>query len=66
MKIIFKIVRILIIVVLFILASCHENEFLEEKPLAVYVADNTLVTTSDFQAAVNMLYQGPEKCYLLL
>jgi hypothetical protein len=44
---------------LFALASCDENKFLEEKPLAIYTAENSLVTASDFQAAVNILYKRP-------
>lgn len=36
--------------------SCDESAFLEEKPLSIYTAENSLVTTSDFQAAVTYLY----------
>jgi len=39
------------------LSSCNETKFLEEEPLAIYAAENSLVTVSDFQAAVNMLYR---------
>ena len=42
---------------LFVLVYCDENEFLTEDPLAIYSADNSLVTTTDFQAAINMLYR---------
>ncbi len=57
MKIITKITGILAMAMLFVLVSCDENEFLKEEPLAIYSADNSLATTSDFQAAVNMLYR---------
>ncbi|MGV8094727.1 MAG: RagB/SusD family nutrient uptake outer membrane protein [Mangrovibacterium sp.] len=49
----------MIILALFAITSCNEEKFLEEKPLAIYSADNTLVTSNDFQAAVNMLYKRP-------
>lgn len=41
-----------------VLNSCDENEFLKEKPLSIYTAENSLVTAADFQAAVNYLYYG--------
>jgi hypothetical protein len=43
----------------FTVISCDESKFLEEEPLAIYAAENSLVTVSDFQAAVNMLYKRP-------
>lgn len=49
---------------LFAIISCNENEFLEEVPLAIYAVDNTLVTTADFQAAVNMLYRRPGDIFI--
>ncbi len=64
MKIIFRITGILVVIMLFAITSCNENEFLEEKPLAIYTADNTLVTASDFQAAVNMLYRRPGQIFI--
>ncbi|MGV8137019.1 MAG: RagB/SusD family nutrient uptake outer membrane protein [Mangrovibacterium sp.] len=48
-------------IIAFILAfivftSCNENKFLEEDPLSIYTADISLETSSDYQAAVNYLY----------
>lgn len=64
MKVIFRITGILALVTLFVLTSCNENEFLKEEPLAIYSADNTLTTSSDFQAAVNMLYRRPGNIFI--
>lgn len=64
MKIILKITGMLAVITLFAITSCNENEFLKEEPLAIYAADNTLVTASDFQAAVNMLYKRPEQIFI--
>ena len=64
MKIIIKITGMLAMAMLFVFVSCDENEFLKEEPLAIYSADNSLVTTSDFQAAVNMLYRRPGEIFL--
>ncbi|MDR3267634.1 MAG: RagB/SusD family nutrient uptake outer membrane protein [Tannerella sp.] len=36
--------------------SCDENKFLEEKPLSIYAAENSLVTNADYNAAVVHLY----------
>lgn len=36
--------------------SCDESAFLQEKPLSIYTAENSLVTTADFQSAVNYMY----------
>jgi hypothetical protein len=58
MKAIYQKIGIAVIMVLFAV-SCDENKFLEEKPLAIYAAENSLVTASDFQAAINMLYKRP-------
>ncbi len=38
--------------------SCNEDKFLEEDPLSIYTADNSLETSSDYQAAVNTLYSN--------
>jgi starch-binding outer membrane protein, SusD/RagB family len=57
MKRILKITEILAMALFFVLISCDENEFLKEDPLAIYTVDNSLVTASDFQAVVNMLYK---------
>jgi hypothetical protein len=38
------------------LPSCNEKAFLEEKPLSVYAAENSLVTLQDFQMAVNQAH----------
>jgi len=57
MKRILKITEILAMALFFVLVSCDENEFLKEDPLAIYTVDNSLVTASDFQAVVNMLYK---------
>jgi hypothetical protein len=57
MKTIYSITRILSIIILLAVTSCDENKFLEEQPLSIYTADNSLVTSSDFQAAVNELYR---------
>ncbi|MDR3269831.1 MAG: RagB/SusD family nutrient uptake outer membrane protein [Tannerella sp.] len=56
MKTIHKITGILFLTSLFFIASCDENKFLEEKPLAIYTAENSLVTLTDFQSAVNDLH----------
>lgn len=39
------------------LSSCNEKEFLTEKPLSIYTADNALTTYSDFHSAVNYLHR---------
>jgi tetratricopeptide (TPR) repeat protein len=44
------------LILMILAASCNEDKFLEEKPLSIYSADNSLVTSSDFQAASNRLY----------
>ena len=49
----------MVVAILIIIASCNEIEFLKEEPLAIYAAENSLVTTADFQAAVNRLYYMP-------
>ncbi len=64
MKKIFKITGMLLIAILFVNTSCNEDEFLKEEPLAIYSADNTLTTASDFQAAVNMLYRRPGSIFI--
>lgn len=64
MKIIFKILGILVLAMLCTITSCNENDFLKEDPLAIYAADNSLATTSDFQAAVNMLYRRPGDIFI--
>ncbi len=64
MKMIFRITVMMAVVTLFATTSCNENEFLKEEPLALYSADNTLVTASDFQAAVNMLYRRPQDIFI--
>lgn len=64
MKKIMKITGMLAMTMLFSLVSCDENEFLKEEPLAIYSADNSLLTTSDFQAAVNMLYRRPGDIFI--
>jgi len=46
----------IICMMMMLAVSCDENKFLEEKPLAIYSAENTLVTSADYQAAVNYLY----------
>ncbi|MDR1223368.1 MAG: RagB/SusD family nutrient uptake outer membrane protein [Tannerella sp.] len=58
MKTIFQKMGMLLIMALFAAVSCDESKFLEEKPLSIYTAENSLVTVSDFQAAVNMLYRN--------
>jgi hypothetical protein len=64
MKKIFRMPGMLAITMLFVITSCNENEFLDEEPLAIYAVDNTLVTASDFQAAVNMLYRRPGDIFI--
>ncbi len=64
MKKTFKITGLLSLITLFALMSCNENEFLTEEPLAIYTAENSLVTASDFQAAVNMLYRRPGDIFI--
>ncbi|KAA6316801.1 hypothetical protein EZS27_032947, partial [termite gut metagenome] len=56
MKTIYRVTGILSLITLFVITSCNESSFLEEKPLSIYSAENTLVTGSDFQAAVNYLH----------
>ena len=58
MKTIYKKTLMLFIATMFAFTSCNEEKFLEEKPLSIYTADNSLVTSGDFQAAVNELYAG--------
>ncbi|MDR2764207.1 MAG: RagB/SusD family nutrient uptake outer membrane protein [Tannerella sp.] len=58
MKTFYQKTGIAVIMALFAV-SCDESNFLEEKPLSIYTAENSLVTVSDFQAAVNMLYKRP-------
>jgi hypothetical protein len=43
--------------ILMIAVACDEDKFLEEKPLAIYAAENSLVSAADYQAAVNYLYR---------
>ncbi len=64
MKIIYRITGILAVTALFALTSCNENDFLKEEPLSIYSADNSLKTTSDFQAAVNMLYKRTGQIFI--
>jgi hypothetical protein len=59
MKTIYRMIGLLSLTILFAVTSCDEGKFLEEEPLSIYTAENSLVTASDFQAAVNMLYQRP-------
>jgi hypothetical protein len=47
---------ILMIFMALALGNCDESSFLEEKPLSVYTPENSLVTASDYQSAVNYLY----------
>lgn len=56
MKIIYKIIGMASMITLFAITSCNEGEFLEEKPLSIFTAENSLITTVDFQAAVNELH----------
>jgi hypothetical protein len=64
MKKIFRTTGMLMTAIFFVFTSCDENEFLKEKPLAIYAADITLTTTADFQAAVNMLYRKPGEMFI--
>jgi hypothetical protein len=57
MKTMYQKMGILLIMALFAAVSCDESKFLNEKPLAIYTSENSLVTASDFQAAVNILYR---------
>jgi hypothetical protein len=59
----YKTAGTLAVMMLLAVTSCDENKFLEEKPLSIYTAENSLVTSSDFQAAVNELHNGAR--YLL-
>jgi hypothetical protein len=59
MKTMYQKTGIIAIMALLAVMSCDESKFLEEKPLSIYTAENSLVTVSDFQAAVNMLYRRP-------
>jgi hypothetical protein len=59
----YKMAGTLAVMMLLAVTSCDENKFLEEKPLSIYTAENSLVTGSDFQAAVNELHNGAR--YLL-
>jgi hypothetical protein len=45
------------VIMLLAITSCDEDKFLEEKPLSIYTAENSLVSSTDFQAAVNYLYR---------
>ena len=56
MKIISKRIGMLLAAILLTVTSCDENKFLGEKPRSIYTAENSLVTVSDFQTAVNYLY----------
>lgn len=57
-----RIIVILIASVCFVF-SCNESEWLEEKPLDFYAADNSFQTEADFNAAIARLY---EEVYLAL
>ncbi|MDR1676492.1 MAG: RagB/SusD family nutrient uptake outer membrane protein, partial [Tannerella sp.] len=59
MKTMYQTTRIMIVMALLAIISCNENDFLEEKPLSIYTPENSLVTVSDFQAAVNRIYRRP-------
>jgi hypothetical protein len=56
MKTIYRIAGALAIIMWFVVTSCNEDKFLEEKPLSIYSAENALVSSADYQAAVNYLY----------
>jgi len=47
---------IVMMLTLIVFTSCNENKFLEEDSLSIYTAQNSLETSSDYQAAVNYLY----------
>ncbi|MDR1883046.1 MAG: RagB/SusD family nutrient uptake outer membrane protein [Prevotella sp.] len=51
-----KMMAIVWTIALAFLPSCDENAFLEEKPLSIYAAENSLVTLQDFQMAVNQAH----------
>jgi hypothetical protein len=66
MKTIYRITGVLAIVMWFAVTSCNEDKFLEEKPLAIYSADNALVSSTDFQAAVNYLHNRARNLYYFM
>lgn len=51
-----SIICIISIVVLFAASSCNEQSWLKEKPLALLTTDNSFISQSDFEAAINRIY----------
>ena len=52
-----KIIKILFgISFLIFISSCNENEILKEEPIDFYSTENSYVTESDFDLAINRLY----------
>jgi len=54
--------RIYILCIALGLFSC-KKDFLAEQPLSIYTPDNSLQTTSQFQAAINNVYSGVRNVY---
>ncbi|MEX2592383.1 MAG: RagB/SusD family nutrient uptake outer membrane protein [Anditalea sp.] len=51
-----RLIKYSFVLLLGVLLSCNESEFLEEKPLDFYTPGNSLENKSQFQAAVNYLH----------
>ncbi len=51
-----KLFKYIAIIVLGTFVSCNETEFLKEEPLDFYTPDNSLETSSQFQAGINYLH----------
>ncbi len=50
--------RFVLILSVIFFYSCDDDGFLEEEPLSIYTPENSFITPSDFEAAINNLYNG--------
>lgn len=46
-----------------LLTACSKS-FLDEKPLSIYTPDNSLQNASQFQQAINNVYNGVRNVYM--
>lgn len=54
--------RLYVVILLFLLFSCNEGEFLKEVPLDFFSPENSFVTKGDFESAVTELYSNVRFC----
>jgi len=53
-----KYIKFITLICITLFLSCNDDEFLKEEPLSIYTPENSFITPSDFEAAINNLYNA--------